>query len=47
MRSVENVARTREKRNAYSVAAGKPKGKQQFENLGVDEMITLKCTLQK
>lgn len=45
MRSAGHIARIGERRGPYRVLAEKPKGKMQFEGLGVNGSIILKCII--
>jgi hypothetical protein len=39
MRYLEHVARIKEKKNAYNISVGKPKGDNHLEDLGADGRI--------
>jgi hypothetical protein len=47
MRLVGNVARTEDKRNAYTILVGKLKESKHFEKLVADVKIILKLILKK
>jgi hypothetical protein len=47
VRWVVYVALMRFMRNPYKILVGKPEGKKQFEDLGIDRRIILKWILEK